>query len=464
MNTLTQPELWEKIRNFQLDDPASAFPFSQKLAKENNWSASFANQAIEEYKKFIFLCCIAPIGASPSVIVDQVWHMHLTYTDNYWNQFCKKTLAKEIHHYPSKGGNSEKEKHANWYQYTLALYEEQFATKAPADIWPSNAGSESDIDEAIYDPAFLKKIIIIFVAAVVVFITATNLFHTKGDDFLNYYFLFCIGGLIILFITQRHKDEKLKTIVQNNLPQKFTPFQMARFLYGSHRCYQTALVDVLKRGIIETIGEDYKMVPHQPLVNKNEENPLLQPLMQNYQVGDTFTYTEGLGLIDRDTVLHPGLERLHRLSSKIDYPKFIIPGIVSFVGFARLLQGLANDKPVGFLVFELGAFTLITLFILQSYSYTKTVREHVKDFWMDENGNGYGNNIINNFTILGTTAIASFTEYAVLTEVFGSVTAADKRSANDGSAGCGSSGGCSGGGDGGSCGGGGGCGGCGGGD
>jgi uncharacterized membrane protein YgcG len=182
--------------------------------------------------------------------------------------------------------------------------------------------------------------------------------------------------------------------------------------------------------------------------------------MQTYRKDDVFTYNDGLGLIDRDNVLHPDLERLHRLSAKVDYQKLIIPGIVLLIGFARLLQGLANDKPVEFLTFEMLAFAMLSLAVLESFSYTKSVRNYVRDFWMNSNNNGHGNDIINNFSILGTSAIVSFTEYTVLNQVFGAVTAAEKKNANDGSAGCNSSGGCSSGGDGGGCGGG--CGGCGG--
>lgn len=461
MNQLSQQELWEKIQTFQLDDPASAFPFSKKLAQENNWSTAFTNRATEEYKKFIYLCCISPTGASPSAVVDEVWHMHLTYTDSYWNQFCKKTLFKDIHHHPSKGGSAEKEKHVNWYANTLTLYRQQFNTIPPADIWPPEQSSTIDIDETIYDPGFLKTTVTIFTAAVIIFIAVSKLFQSKGPDFLTYYLILCAGGIITLYILQKHKDERLQRIVTENLPHQCSVFQMARFLYGNHRCYQTALVDLLKRAFIETSGKDYIIVRHQLQQDDGESNPLLTPLMRQFKQGDIFTYNDGLGLIDRDTVLHPGLERLHRLSTKVDYPKFIIPAIIFLIGFARLLQGLANNKPVEFLVFEIAAFGMLSLAILESYSYTKTTRGFVKDYWMDENKNGYGNDIINNFSILGTSAILSFTEYTVLTQVFGSVTAADKKAVSDGSAGCGSSGGCSSG-CGSGCGGG--CGGCGGGD
>jgi hypothetical protein len=464
MNQLSQQELWEKIQIFQLDDPTSAFPFSKKLAKENSWTTVFTNRAIEEYKKFIFLCCISPTGASPSAVVDEVWHMHLTYTDNYWNEFCKKTLLKEIHHQPSKGGNTENEKHINWYDETLKLYEKQFHSKPPADIWPVTQQLPGIIDEPVYEPAFFKKLVAIFLVALVIFITATNLFHTKGENFLNYYLLICFAGIIALFISQKHKDEKLKIIIEQHLPQKASPYQMARFLYGVHRCYQTALVDLLRKNIITVDGNNYKIVYLPGNIEEQQDNPLLKALMQNFNIGDIFTYTEGLGLIDRDTVLHRDIEKLYQLSKKVDYQKLIIPGIVLLIGAARFLQGLANEKPVGFLVFEIGAFGLISLAILSSYSYTKSVRQHLGIYWQQQNADGYGNNIINNFTILGAAAIAGFAEYSILKSVFESFPGKEKKwGADSSSAGCGSSAGCSSGGDGGSsCGSG--CGGCGGGD
>jgi uncharacterized protein (TIGR04222 family) len=452
MNKPAQRELWEKIQNFQLDDPTSAFPFSKKLSKENNWATAFTHRAIEEYKKFIFLCCISPTGASPSAIVDEVWHLHLTYTDSYWIMFCKHTLQKDIHHHPSKGGETENEKHINWYENTLQLYEATFDMKPPGDIWPVNQQSTRDIDEKIYEPAFLKMLVFIFAAVLVVFIVYFDLFHTKGQDFLNYYFITCIAGLIAVFISQLHKDQQLKNIIEAHQPKNFTPFQMARFLYGNHRCYQTALVDLLRRGIIATSGAEYKIIKKESLFSPGEENPLLQPLMQSFNEGDTFTYTEGLGLIDRDNVLHQDLERLYRFSQKVDHQKLILPGMVLLLGFARFLQGMSNEKPVGFLVMEMGVFGVLSLVILQSYSYTKTVKQHLKESWNWENDDGYGSNIINNFTIIGTTAIISFAEYNILTNVFSSLTPGERKFGGNGSGGCSS--GC-----GSSCGGGGGCGG-----
>ncbi|KUJ57674.1 glycine-rich domain-containing protein [Chryseobacterium aquaticum] len=132
---LKNKNLWERIQGFSLDAENSTFPFSKKLAKEENWSLDFTKRAIEEYKKFVYLSCILPNGASPSEIVDKVWHMHLIYTQNYWEEFCPNILQQKLHHNPSKGGESENEKHKNWLDETLKSYQEIFHQEPPQDIW-----------------------------------------------------------------------------------------------------------------------------------------------------------------------------------------------------------------------------------------------------------------------------------------------------------------------------------------
>ncbi len=127
--------LWEKINNFPLDEPGIKLPFSKKLAREQGWSEAFTRQAVQEYKRFIYLCCISPTGASPSGIVDKVWHQHLLYTQNYWELFCEKTLGRKIHHFPSGGGMAEKRKHAAWQEDTLQLYRQCFGEDPPEAIW-----------------------------------------------------------------------------------------------------------------------------------------------------------------------------------------------------------------------------------------------------------------------------------------------------------------------------------------
>ena len=143
--TVDQKTLWNKINSFQLDDPESSFTFSHRLARENGWTRSYSEKVIEEYKKFIFLCCISETSVTPSDQVDQVWHLHLTYTRSYWVDLCRNTLSKEIHHNPTKGGNSEGKNFDNLYTETLVLYKKMFKKEPPVNIWPDNEERFSDI-------------------------------------------------------------------------------------------------------------------------------------------------------------------------------------------------------------------------------------------------------------------------------------------------------------------------------
>lgn len=156
---LKDESLWKRIQEFSLDAPGVNFPFSKKLAKEESWSLDFARKAIEEYKKFVYLCCILPNGASPSKVVDKVWHMHLIYTRNYWEEFCPDILKKNLHHHPSNGGIAEKEKHQNWFEDTLAAYRKVFQQEAPEEIWKT-PGKKSKVltwikKMASFAPAFI---------------------------------------------------------------------------------------------------------------------------------------------------------------------------------------------------------------------------------------------------------------------------------------------------------------------
>ncbi|MCJ8152837.1 hypothetical protein MKJ01_03545 [Chryseobacterium sp. SSA4.19] len=134
-NVLKNDALWNRLQRFSPDNPDADFPFSKKLAKEENWTEAFTRKAIEEYKKFVYLCCTLPNGASPSTIVDKVWHMHLTYTRNYWEEFCPIVLQQKLHHHPSSGGKSETEKHSNWFIETLENYRQVFGEMPPEEIW-----------------------------------------------------------------------------------------------------------------------------------------------------------------------------------------------------------------------------------------------------------------------------------------------------------------------------------------
>ena len=131
-----QIELYKRIQAYSLDQPDSQLPFSKRLAKDNGWSFGYAQRVIEEYKKFAFLAVAAGHPVTPSDQVDQVWHLHLSYTRSYWQDFCPNVLQTPLHHNPTSGGPSEQLKHVCLYRRTLEGYNQMFGQIPPGDIWP----------------------------------------------------------------------------------------------------------------------------------------------------------------------------------------------------------------------------------------------------------------------------------------------------------------------------------------
>jgi len=144
--THSENQLWDNILGFEFDEPGTHLTFSMRLSRENGWTHNYTQRVIDEYKKFIFLCCISPTAVTPSDPVDQAWHLHLTYTKSYWNNLCRDALGREIHHNPTKGGKEEQEKFSGLYKGLHEIYTEYFGHHPPADIWHDNRTRFTDID------------------------------------------------------------------------------------------------------------------------------------------------------------------------------------------------------------------------------------------------------------------------------------------------------------------------------
>ena len=162
--------LRDSILSFQIGDSSENLNFKRRLARENNWSDEFVTRAVNEYFKFIVLCSEADHKVTPSDAVDQVWHFHMCYTQNYWNELCGDVLGFPLHHGPTKGGRSEREKFHNWYSKTLESYQRIFAELPPPDIWPSPQSRFSERDFRRIDCGsnfiFPKKVVGILLAGI----------------------------------------------------------------------------------------------------------------------------------------------------------------------------------------------------------------------------------------------------------------------------------------------------------
>jgi len=131
--------VWVALSRYSIGPEDAALPFAARLARENGWRADFAERVIDEYRKFCFLAATNDEEFTPSDAVDQAWHLHLTYSRDYWERFCPEILGRSLHHCPTAGGGAERHRFFEQYAETLKRYEQVFCEAAPTDIWPSAA-------------------------------------------------------------------------------------------------------------------------------------------------------------------------------------------------------------------------------------------------------------------------------------------------------------------------------------
>ena len=215
MNT-KHVELWRRLEQFQMDAPGVALPFSARLARENNWTHAYTQRVIREYKRFAFLAVTAGHPVSPPEDVDQVWHLHLNYSENYWKVFCPEILGRPLHHNPTEGGKKECEKFDDWYGRTLESYRDAFSEHPPGDIWPNAEEKASDKHEfvrvdrqrnwVIPKPRLRLKSLaqaglglggVLALGSVAATNANANVFNWRGPDFLAFFVMLCMASFIV---------------------------------------------------------------------------------------------------------------------------------------------------------------------------------------------------------------------------------------------------------------------------
>ena len=133
--TDSQRQRWQQLQAFEFDPPGAIIRFEDKLLSATGWTRHFAAVAIAEYRRFLLLAATAGHKVSPPPIVDQVWHLHLLYTRNYWDDLCPNVLGFHLHHEPATGAAGNAEALDDAYECTLASYATTFGHAPPADVW-----------------------------------------------------------------------------------------------------------------------------------------------------------------------------------------------------------------------------------------------------------------------------------------------------------------------------------------
>ena len=452
--------LADRLRSFSLDEPGAARPFSRRLAEEQGWSPAFAAAAIEEYKRFALLSIVAGHTVTPSKVVDQVWHLHLIYTRNYWNVFCSQVLQRPLHHDPGQGIVGESARHVEQYRQTLASYRRVFGVEAPRAIWPRGARRRRSLTAALPTPLLLAPLAVGWL----------NPFELRGPDFLLLFGLTYLlalafaGGLRYLLRGPTEPDPSVE----------LSPYETAYLSGGARRATEAAvvrlsderLIDIGRRKLsLSAVWPRPKLEPAEHDADRPLEAAVLSAAEREVAIAELWPAAR--------RATKPLQRRLESLELLLDQGQrlwatlfpLLIALLVPAAGAYKIFVGLDRGRPVAFLVIACLASAGLSLLLfarppLRSRRGDAVLRQLTREHAANEQGEVQpaGSSLVHSVALLGLGAVAG-TTLAPLQEYLG----VPRRRLGDGSgSSCGSSCGSSGGGGGGGCGGGG-CGGCGGG-
>ncbi|MEG3438688.1 TIGR04222 domain-containing membrane protein [Pannus brasiliensis CCIBt3594] len=405
--TPAEVELYERIQSFSPDRPGDRFPFSKRLAKENGWSPEYTERAIGEYKKFTFLAMVAGHIVSPSEQVDRVWHLHLTYTRSYWEEFCRDVLQQPLHHEPTRGGESERVKFHDLYDRTLESYERFFGEVPPPDIWPPakiRFGKDlhfvwintrenwilPKIDWLSFGKVKRKKIKFIFVLLLISMMiisghssagtlhlidftgqpfsppqlpprtTAETLdpIDFTGPRFLFFYSLISLFGLGIAYWSRR---SLCSTNNGNPPPENLTPYEIAYLAGGKSRVRTTAIASLLQQGFAEIVDDPSSNPPKAIGIKKEVDlnsitDPIEKEVAQKISRGDEINALLFYARLNLEYKLKERLQQLglllteQRAAKAHIYPAMILIFLLG-LGVLKILVGLSRGSPVLFLIF-----------------------------------------------------------------------------------------------------------------
>ena len=118
--------LWRTISLWEL-------PFGEEYLKQKyGWDYEYSRLLIQEYKKFAYLALTGDSEITPSVAIDEVWHVHILHTVAY--QRFAVACGAMLHHSP--GMPNAIASFNGQYLFTLERYRETFSQEPPPLAWP----------------------------------------------------------------------------------------------------------------------------------------------------------------------------------------------------------------------------------------------------------------------------------------------------------------------------------------
>lgn len=408
--------LWNQILEFDLDSPPSEYGFSTRLANENYWTKNFTEQAILEYKKFMYLAATSDMMVSPSEIIDTVWHQHLIFTQSY-QEFCN-ILGKQIQHIPSTHNKSEFEKFKSAKERTKRFYIETFGQQ-PSNIWEN-----SDMYESLNLPKAKFKIRSFALMGVLAFMLLTVPFyfllrpvyvHIDNPYFINGYLaLIALTLLVLEFFNRNRLSQIVNEFEKSSFIYHLHPFELVYLKTKKLQNVINGTVNELIDGGSITVNKDYTMqMSGRGAVNSVEQ---LQVMNVLHDTGKTY-YPSLLKRLAAKPVFKntpnamDAFQKYFNKSKKFGrlfYLNFGVLALLLMLGFTRLTVGMIREKPmIVILLTVVLLFIAIILFLrrLRKLASLKTIpRLYINQILPDRNTEGDWQW---SYFMLGTSALAS---------------------------------------------------------
>jgi uncharacterized protein (TIGR04222 family) len=369
--------LWSKILDFEFEQLDDNYGFVTRLSTEQKWTEDFTLRAILEYKKFMYLAATSGKMVSPSEIVDEVWHLHLIFTESY-AAFCK-LLGKQIKHIPSTHDPKEYDKFMEAKEWTKVQYEKHFGDQ-PTDIWEELeflSDLELEPSSWTYNNLNIVAVLLFLGGGTALFSTLVPIFlKIQGIQFLYGYlpffgFLFLVSPLILRFL---HKGS-IKRIANQLSLQNLRPYELAALkqhgkaimLHGTvNSLIQKKYLNVSSTGRISLEKEEYTGQKIEDLVlrvmkEQDESDLSYLRLYSDLEHHPIVKQVEQTAESIREKLLQTKRFQNIYLSFLAIYLTFI------GIGFSRLILGMMNDKPVGFLLISMIAIFIITVVQMKRY-------------------------------------------------------------------------------------------------
>ena len=366
-------ELWDKIQQFDFDNPPSEYGFSTRLANENFWTKEFTELAILEYKKFMYLATTSEFMVSPSEIVDTVWHQHLIFTQSY-QDFCK-LIGKTIQHIPSTHNKEEFDKFKQAKERTKKFYTNIFGDQ-PNTIWEYNDMYGSlNLDKAKFKiRTFIIVGILIFMALIIpaYFLLKPIYLEIHNPNFIIGYVGLCFLTFIGLEIYNRNKLKSIvKSFDNNSFIYKLQPFELVYLKTQKLGNVINGTVNVLIDNKTIIINPDNSI----ELIKTNNTNSReeLQTTTVLSELGKTFYPNLLRQLVNKpifwNTVNCMDAFKKYFNKSKrfgnLFYLNFGVLTILLMFGFIRMTSGILRERPITQILIATIILTIIIIAYLK---------------------------------------------------------------------------------------------------